>query len=858
MKNMKQLRMTSGPCCVTRGHWVGMWLAVWLGAMTVVGAAQATPASDEFLFAYKLMQRGDLVEAGTAFDTFLEKFPQDTARGDALYFRAALYRKAGASKAAADVLTAITAKSTPRRVPPYVVELLRGQVLTDLGDYEPAIEALEKIDPDRLPGDAVASVLLLKGLAYRGAGNFEAAARTLDEAATMKTPLRARALLERARALAGGGDTPKALSVLEELLALNDTQTRAEAARYAGDLSYAAGDVPAAAGYYTRVIEQDQSSPSFGPAVVGRMWADLADGNNVAVVSAYKQFADTLAAVETGEGASEAGYVAASAYQGLKQHARAAELLTAYVAGGDGQSLQALSLYKLAVSQFELARYDDMATTVSQLERAFPESEQQIDASFLLASAEAKRGDAAAGVQRLNAFVDAGKDSPYYLQALLRRAALYESQGALDAARDDLELYLKQVEKPLNEASGSALRLVALHHRLGDYEAAAALAGRILEAKPSPAAAQEALFRQGEAQTRSGALREAMVSFDQLQQNHPINSYRESVELRRGLLLSKLGRGEEALATLNAAANDARLPVEQRVAAFKVIAAQLRDAGRADDAAAALHRIEELATLSKLDAADLLWLAGHQVDRGDAKGALGVLAAFDDPGREATGPAESQRLYTAGRAHFALGALDEAHRSFFAVVALGQGFDVQARLNLAKVAAARGELDAALVELSDLTRSEDAATAARALYETGLVHRRRAKQLTANGDAAGATQALMAARGPLKRMVVLYLTVDALQPLPQAGLVALEEIAQALGENDVAVRERGELIRLFADTPHGRYAKAMQAWHERDRPDDALRMLEKIRDAAHLGEPLSDDLAPRVDAMIDRLEGLKR
>ena len=696
----------------------------------------------------------------------------------------------------------------------------------------------------------MASTFLLKGLAYRGAGNFEAAAAALDQSARLETPLRPRALLEGARALAGGGDTPAALAVLTALLDLNDEGTRAEAARYAGDLSYAAGDTEAAAGYYTRVIERDQSSPQFGPAVVGRMWAELAAGNNVAVVSAHQQLADGLPA----EQAAAADYVAASAYQGLKQHARAAELLTGYVAGGDKQPLQSLALYKLAVNQFELARYDDMATTVAHLERAFPRSEQQIDASFLLASADAKRGDAASGVVRLNAFVEAGPDSPYYLQALLRRAALYESENADAAARDDLQAWLKASGKPLNEASGPALRLIGLYHRLGDYDAAAKLAGELIEAKPAAAAEQEALFRRGEALTRTGALREALATYDKLQEDHPINPHRESVELRRGLLLGKLGQKDASLATLTAAAENERLPLAQRGAALRVIASQQRDAGRADAAAATLEQIEKLQGLASLATADVLWLAGHQVDRGEADAALRTLAIFAEPGRKLSGPDESQHLYVAGRAQLASGDLDAAYRSFFGVVALGQGYDVPARLELARVAAARGDLDAALVELSDLTRSEDALTAARALYETGRVYRMRAEQRSAAGDAAGAAKALTEARSPMKRMVVLYLTADAVQPLPQAGLVELAEIAEAMGDTDGAARERDELTRRFADTPHGRYAAAMRAWHERDRPDDALAALTRLRAAGSLPE----DLGPRVDAAIQRLEAMKR
>ena len=510
--------------------------------------------------------------------------------------------------------------------------------------------------------------------------------------------------------------------------------------------------------------------------------------------------------------------------------------------------------YKLAVSQFELARYDDMATTVAHLERAFPDSEQQIDASFLLASADAKRGDAASGVARLNTFVQAGKDGPYYLQALLRRAALYESEGADDAARNDLKQWLTDAGKPLNEAAGPALRLVSLHHRLGDYEAAAALAGELLEAKPAPASEQEALFRRGEALTRAGKLREALAAYDRLQKGHPINPHREAVGLRRGLLLGKLGRGDESLATLNASADNERLPVAQRGAALRVFAAQHRDGGRSDAAAAALERVEALQGLVSLDDADLLWLASHRLDRGAADRALEVLGVFSEPGRKLTGPAESQLLYVSGRAHLARGDLDAAHRSFFGVVALGQGFDVEARLELARVAAARGDLDAALVELSDLTRSENATTAARALYETGRVHRLRAQRLTRDGDAAGAAAALAEARSPMKRMVVLYLTVEAVQPLPQAGLVELVEIAEALGDDAAAAREREELTRRFEDTPHGRYAGAMRAWRERDRPDDALAALTRLRDDGGLPE----DLGQRLDTAVAKLEALRR
>ncbi|MEM1027868.1 MAG: tetratricopeptide repeat protein, partial [Planctomycetota bacterium] len=476
--------------------------------------AQASASQQEFLFAYKLMQRGDTAEAGQAFDAFLEKFPQDAQRGDALYFRAVLYRQAGALQAAAELLAGATGNSAPQRVPAFAVQLLRGQVLTDLGKYDEALASLEQVDLDQLPDNALASVLLLRSLAYRGAGNFEASADSASAAAKLSSPVKARAMLELARAQALGGDTPAALGSLAEALAFDDAAVNPEAARYAGDLSFSAGQLDEAAAFYTRVIERFQTSAEFPAAVTGRMWADFQAGRNIAVVNAYKQFAESLPSANR----AEATYLVASAYQSIEQHALATQLLAEYVAAGDDQPLSAVALYKLAVSQFELARYTDMAATVGRLEKSFPESPQQIDASFLLASADAKQGNAAEGIARLNTFIDAGPDNPYHYQALLRRAALYEQSDELAAAADDLKRYMDQ--RGTVESPAVTLRHIDLSHRLGRYDDAIAGSQALLASGDTmpPAVIQEALYRLGEAQTRNTQYREALGTFDQLQE----------------------------------------------------------------------------------------------------------------------------------------------------------------------------------------------------------------------------------------------------------------------------------------------------------------------------------------------------
>ncbi len=663
---------------------------LWMGGSVLLmpGAAAAqTAAEQEFLFAYRLMQRGDLAEAGAAFDDFLEKFPQDDARGDVLYFRAALYRQAGALTAAAEVLEGVKINgagggSMPRRVPAYAVGLLRGQVLTDLGEFDKALTVLEGVDTSRLPAKAEASVSLLRALAYRGAGNFDAAASAAAAAAgspgvDRSTAVRAR--LEQGRAEAAAGRIEAARAALDQALVLDSEGEEAlEAARLAGDVAYQAGDYDAAAGYYQRVIERGQSSAPFGPAVVGRMWADLRAGRNVSVVNSHKQFAEALP--ETGGLRREAGYLAASAYQNLGQSALAVELLTAVVEASDvttgnannaegvrngGGEVRALALYKLAVGQFDLTRYDDLERTVAQLEREFPRSPQQVDASFLLASADAKRGRGAEGLARFKSLIDDGPANPYYGQALRQRAALLEQSGELSAAAADLQQYLE------NESSEGVeetqlrvrLRLADLRHRLGDYAVAVELSQSVLadpQAGMMPGVEQEAYYRLGEAQTRRGEYRDALDTFETLQTQHPINPYRHAVDLRRGLLLQQLGRTDQAMAVLIEAGNDERLPRPQRAAALRIIAAHLRDSGRPGDAALTLRRIEQLAGLEALRDAELLWLGDYEVQRGEPALALRTLAEIDGQRRvltpgENSGVKEAELRFTRGRAHFRAG-----------------------------------------------------------------------------------------------------------------------------------------------------------------------------------------------------------
>ena len=464
--------------------------------------AQSDAEHQQFLFAYKLLQRGEVEESAAEFDEYLGKFPNGEKLGDAQYYRALLHRRAGENDKAAKLLAAA---AKPTLVPPYAVDLLSGQVLSDLGKYDDALKALEKIDTGELDPKVAVSALYLKGLAYRGADNLEAAATALGDAAKLDTPMKARALLDLAKVRALMKDKGEAIKVLDQCLALDDPAVAPEAARFAGDLSYNAGDYAPAIAYYNTVVARYQSSDHFSPAVVGLLWAQFADGRHDQVLQTFERTIKALPA----EDRLPAYYLAGSARQERGEHAKAVQLLDHIAKGDSREPIQEKVLYKLAVSRFELEDYAAMNTAATRLLELFPDTRLRVDIAFLQATAEAEAGQVERGAARLTRFVDRGPTSPYYQQALLRRAHLYETHSEISAAAKDYEAYLESVGSPTPTSLQAGFRLMELLNALGQHKRVIRQASAVLELKDAelrtPEVEQEALYRLAVAQRFSGA-----------------------------------------------------------------------------------------------------------------------------------------------------------------------------------------------------------------------------------------------------------------------------------------------------------------------------------------------------------------
>src|SRR5690606_6879548 len=152
-----------------------------------------------------------------------------------------------------------------------------------------------------------------------------------------------------------------------------------------------------------------------------------------------------------------------------------------------------------------------------------------------------------------------------------------------------------------------------------------------------------------------------------------------------------------------------------------------RETGASAEAEQTLAELEALVGRGGLNDAELLWMAGRALASAEAERALGYL----DPvlaGRPGSAPeARAEASYLAGRAQRALGQRDEAITSFERVIAMGRGFDLLARLELARTLADSGQPEGALAAFAGLINAESSEVAAHALFDSAQVCRRLAE-----------------------------------------------------------------------------------------------------------------------------------
>jgi len=779
--------------------------------------AQSDAEHQQFLFAYKLLQRNEVKEAAAAFDEYLGKFPNGDKLGDAQYYRALLHRKAGDNRKAAALLARA---SKPTLVPGYALKLLSGQAYSDLGEYKQALASLELIDTDELPAKVAVSALYLKGLAYRGAENLPAAATALADAAELDTPMKPRALLDLAKVQAQMKDNQQALASLAKCLKLEDPATAPEAARFAGDLSYNAGQYDKAVGYYTTVISRYQSSKHFAPSQVGLMWARFANDEHEAVLKTYDQAAPTLPARQR----ATADYLAGSAHQELGQHEQARPLLQRVAEGQARPSIREKALYKLAVSLSELGEYAQLQAAAAALLERFPQTDLRADVAFLQASADAESGEVEKGVARLTELIRQGPSAGFYGPALLRRAHLYEKHGKLEAAVQDYDTYLDTIDKPNRTAMQTRLRLMELLGALARHERVIELAQDILTAEDTapvtPEIQQEALYRLAVAHRFAGDLNKAMATHKQLMQQHPLNPYAAESGYEQGLIWMTQGEADQGVPMLLDAADNDKLDQSSRLSAMRVVAQHDVDRGNDDRALKLRLKMQLLAGPEVFSDDERLWLGRALIERGESRRAVGYLSDVQAESKQ-----ERAKLLI-GRAYRHAGEMDKALAALNEVRAVSERYNVDAWLEIAKVYRDQGKLDEALRELAALQNPDRGQRiASQAMFEAGLIHKHKAiRSLRTSWRAA--EPSYIAGRDAFKKLWLLYPDRDG-EDLAKRAYLHLAALQHAMGQDEEEIQTLTELIEAEPQTPEATLAKAVLAERagKRERADAYMRQV---------------------------------
>ncbi len=811
---------------------------------------ESNAGHQQFVFAYRLLQRGEDALAIDAFDKYLSSFPRDAKRGDALYYRALLSRRAGRN---AEALKYLENLPTPKHVPDHAVLLLRGQLASDLGQHQQAIEALEKIDLSNLRPDVKASIHYLQGQSYRGLGNLPAAAVQLGEVVKLDSTLRPGALVDLARVQMELKQPAEALKTLKQCLALDDPRVAADAARLAGDLSYQQKQYEPAIEYYKLVLTKYTTSSHVSPSAVGLLWSQFELKQYGQVLASFEQYKTNL----VGQDQVAGWYLAGSSQQELGKHEQAITLFTAILAAATGSPLEDKVLFRLASCQYEVGQYHGMTDAIARLRKAYPDSPRLADAGFLMASAALKQNDLTNAAARLTAIIDAGQAHAYYTQALLQRAKLYESSNQLQPAANDYQTYAAvyrdaqgQYKLPLTSVHEALLRLTDLNYRLEKYEAADQAAAQLLALDNlSPLVESEALYRRALALVKLKDYQRAHDVLTTLLDRHPQNPYRADALYYRGLLLTTLKKPDDANRDLLAAAGSDQLAQPLRINAWRLLGIRHREAKKSAEALAALTALEELVSLRGLTSDEKFWLGDYHLKQHDAKLALKYFQPLLEPAANSSRALRVETLLRTAKALRQLQDRDAAILALREVIATGQGQGFAARLELAQTLMEKQEYEEALGELDGLINVEDTPIAANALFDQSTCHLALAADRLRASDQAGVKLQREEARKALKRLVLLY-SFKELSPLPELSFLGLAEIALEQGNAPAAKAEWNELLEKFPEGPFAVYAKAQLA-----KADNQVNVARGLLAQLQQQTNLDPRLAARVAEALKQLEG---
>jgi tetratricopeptide (TPR) repeat protein len=470
-----------------------------------------------------------------------------------------------------------------------------------------------------------------------------------------------------------------------------------------------------------------------------------------------------------------------------------------------------------------------------------------------------KQGDNNLAAARLTAIIDSGQRHPFYTQALLQRARLYETINQPEHAVTDYETYAavypsaeNQVKLPEDTVAQAMIRLVDLNYQIKRFEAADQAAAKLLELpKLDPLVEAEGYYRRGLAQVQMKQFDKAIATLSALLEKYPQNHYRADSIYYRGLLELTIKQQDKALVDLQEAAAAQTLSKPLKVNALRLASTLQRQADKADAAAATLGKLEELVGLTGLNIKELIWLGEYRMDRKQAIEAMRYLKPILDGNSHASRSDLAKTLMLGARSLREQDQLPQAIDAFREVVAMSVGHGYEARIELARTLAKAGRYEDALDEFQSLISAEQTAIACSALYDSGELHRQLVQVKLRESDAAGATAQREAAVMNFKRLVLLF-SFPEVSPMPELANIQLAELAVEMDKPDDAKAQLNEMVAAYPDSPYGTFATAWLAMME-DRKIAATSLFKKIRET----KDVDARLLQRVDNNLKVLGGVQ-
>ena len=817
------------------------WIAAGLIALSLLAApaiaSVPTEADNQFTFAVRLQQRGEIALAEDAFEDFLNLYPDDIRRADAHYYLALLAREQGQI---ADAMQHLRQAKGALHVQAEARQILHGQLLVQSKLPAEALKQLEPIDPAALIDDPSRATLHhITGVAYWQSGNQAAAAKRFEAAAAMDTPQRGRALLDLGRTYVSLKRPADALRVLREA-ARADADQAGPALLLAANIAYQQKQFDLAGQLYQQIIEQHQTHSAFGTALLGQMAVLSSQQRDAELIQQYAARAELMPDAHRGE----ALYLLTLAQFRTKAYDAAAASCDQFRKQYPGHARTLDIAWMQATVHFTRGDYEAFDAAAQRYIAEFPASPRLWDMRQLFAQSAINQGAHDEAIARLTLLID-DEQAPSVAALLAQRGSVHGKAGRSAEALAD---YRRVIDNHPDYAQLTLVMLNAVDHATAvqDHEQAIRITDAVAQrADVVPDALAVAQFKKAVALIRSERSLEALAALDALLNVKLPPQFRALADYYRGLLLASRAHNEnqpegvdplvgdarmeaysQAIVSLTAAL-DGPLGGAERVQSWQLLAKVYRLTDQVPKCLDAYQQLAQELPDAKFDLNTRLWI-GVQLQVHDRPAEALVWLEPVLTVKELSGQVRAEALYRVAACYQKLEQYEPAAERFMKLAAFSTLYGEQGTLGLAQCLAALGRTDEALDEFDRLTDAAASAVAATALYEGAMLRRDLAAASQAGGDTKRARKLRIEARKRLQRVVILYQTPQ-LTPIPQQAAMALAELLVADGEVKQARRAIEELIERNDENVWGQLGRAELALLNGQRSDAVYQMRQVIQ-----------------------------